>query len=529
MTRKMYGSVVSILAICLLIAVFTTVAPAADPKYGGTLRIGTYVSHMNFMDSRYLNIELAVPSAFMIYDGLLQWGAKGYEKPAPWLATNYETKDNTVWTFRLRKGVKFHNGREMTAKDVKANLDWIITTPNGWKPYQRKGSFVDMEKVDALDTYTVRITLKRPFAPFPRILAADMRAIAPPEEVEKWGNDFGFHAQGTGPFKVAAIKEDKVVLERFPDYWGPKPYVDRVEYLFYRSNESRLVALQKGDIDMAYLFDDAKPVLEKDQNLAYTEIIIKEGLPKLHFNMRRWPMNDIRFRKAVWMGADWKNITINAYPYKSGKHARTLFEFTKYFNPEALKLVPPYNPGEAKRLIEAVEKEAGKKIPPIYWLDTNETERQALAELAKIQLAQIGVPINLQLASRAIWNVKLQRDPKMEWDIGQLGMGFGPEPYKGLAYFMTSSGHGADGNSLPGYSNPVMDNWVNKAVEAKKEEDRVKHYQAAEKILLQDAVAIPLFPMRALIAYNKKVKEFVPNDLANILVTRNWANIWIEK
>jgi peptide/nickel transport system substrate-binding protein len=529
MVSKIFGSIVSALVIFFLLVSFAIDASAADPKYGGTLRVGVFVSQPSAMDSRYLTVEWSVPSATMVYDGLLQWSAKGYEKPLPWLATSYETKDNKVWTFRLRKGVKFHNGRELTSKDVKANLDWIITTPDGWKPYQRKASFADMEKVDAVDKYTVRVTLKRPFAPFPRILASDMRAIAPPEEVLKWGDNFFLHPMGTGPFKAVEVKDEKITLERFPGYWGPKPYMDRVEYIFYRSDESRLIALQKGDIDIAYVMDDAKPVLEKEPNLAYVEVINTESLNKLHFNVRRWPMSDIRFRKAVWMGADWKNIAINAYPYKSGKQARTLFEFTTYFNPEALKLVPPYNPEEAKRLIQAVEKDAGKKIPPIYWLDTNQTERQALAELAKIQLAEIGVPLNLQLVSRSIWVDKIQKDPKLEWDIGQMGMGFGPDPYKGLAYFMTDSGYGADGKSLPGYSSPEMDSLVKKAVEAIKETDRIKYYREAEKVLLGDAVAIPLFATRALIAYNKKIKGFVPNNLANIVVTRDWANIWIER
>jgi peptide/nickel transport system substrate-binding protein len=508
---------------------FSSSGMADQPKYGGTLRVGTFVAHMNFMDARSLTVEWSVPSPFMIYDGLLQWGPKGYEKPEPWLATSYETKDNRVWVFRLRKGVKFHNGRELTANDVKANLDWIIETPKGWKPYARRAAFTDMEKAEIIDKYTVKITLKRPFAPFPRILASEMRAIVPPEEVEKWGDSFGFHPMGTGPFKAVEIKEDKVVLERFDGYWGPKPYLDKVEYVFYRSNESRLIALQKGEVDIAYVFDDAKPTLEKDPNLSYAEIIIRESLNKLYFNVRRWPMNDIRFRRAVWMGADWKNIAINCYPYKSGNPARTLFEHSKYFNPEALKLVPPYNPEEAKRLIGAVEKDDGKKIPPIYWLDTTQTERQALAEMAKIQLAQIGVSLNLQLVSRAIWSDKIQKDPKIEWDIGQMGMGFGAEPYKGLVYYMTNSGYGADGKSLNGYSNPEMDRWIQKAVEAIKEEDRIKCYQEAEKILLMDVASVPLCPTRGLIAYNKKVKGFVPNDLANIIVTRDWANMWIEK
>jgi ABC-type transport system substrate-binding protein len=530
MRGQRFGCFFTAFLVCLWIISLFSLSFATEPRYGGTLRVGVLMPQFNRLDSRYSSPQMFVPCFEMIYDSLLQWGEKGFDgKPSPMLATGYETKDNRVWIFRLRKGVKFHNGREMTAEDVKANFDWIIETPKGWRPVTRRGSFKELEKVEILDRYTIKLTMKRPYGPLPRILTSDLRAIVPPEEVERWGDKFTFHPVGTGPFKAIETKEDKVVLERFDGYWGPKSYLDRVEYLFIRSNEARLIALQKGEIDIAYLYDDAKPILENDPNLVYIPVIIKESLNKMFFNMRRWPMNDVRFRRAVWMGADWKNIAINCHPYKSGNPARTLFEYTKYFNPEALNLVPNYNPEEAKKLIEGVEKGAGKKIPPIYWLDSDQTERKVAAELAKIQLAQVGIPLNLQIHSMGVKDDKLLRDPKIEWDMGQIGMGFGHEPFIGLGYFITDSGYGADGKSLGGYSNPEVDRWVQKAMEALDEQDRVRCYQEVEKILLKDVSAIPLFPTRILMVYNKKVKGVRGNDLASILVTKDWTNMWIEK
>ena len=207
------------------------------------------------------------------------------------------------------------------------------------------------------------------------------------------GAKFGFHAVGTGPYKLVEVKpKEEVVLERFDGYWGPRPYIDRLEFKFYRSDEARLIALQKGEIDFAQLKDGAKPVLDKDPNLEWDTVTSSSIIQKHYFNVRRWPMNDIRFRRAVWMGADWKNIIINAYPYKSGVFARTLLDHTPYFNPEAMNLVPPYNPEEAKKLIQAVEKDAGKKIPPIYYLDSNSSTNKAAAEMAKYSLEPLAFP-----------------------------------------------------------------------------------------------------------------------------------------
>lgn len=529
MIMKIISRVICLLcSLCLWTVLVASIAFAAEPRYGGTLRIGVFIPQ-DRLDARNMSIPALVPAATMIYDPLFAWGEKGFEKLIPALATSYETKDHKVWTFRLRKGVKFHHGREMTAEDVKKNFDWRITTPPGWQPVGNRELIKGLKKAEVLDRYSVRVTLDQPFSILPRILAYAMGGIAPPEEVEKWGDQFNFHPSGTGPFKLANFKPgEEVVLERFDGYWGPKPYVDRVVYKFYRSDESRLIALQKGELDLAVLFDEARPILDKDPNLTYKVGLTGDVLRKLYFNMRRWPMSDIRFRQAVWMGVDWKNASINAFAFKSGNHARTLLEYTKYFNPEAVKLVPPYNPEEAKKLIQSVEKDAGKKIPPLYWLDGTHLQGKNIGEVAKAQLAQIGVPVDLHFLSTAIWSTILLKDPKMEWDIAGFGAGFGLEPSLGFTYFVSDSGTAPDGKSLGAYSNPNFDQWVRKA-EAAKEKEAIKCYYEAEKILLEDAATIPLFPNRHVIAYNKKVKDVAIIGTLNICVTTSWANIWIEQ
>ncbi|MFC1534198.1 ABC transporter substrate-binding protein, partial [Thermodesulfobacteriota bacterium] len=373
-------------------------------------------------------------------------------------------------------------------------------------------------------------TLKRPFAPFARIVAHSMNGISPPEEVLKWQEKYTFHPVGTGPYKIVEANENKVVLERFDDYWGPKPYIDRVEYIFIRGADARLIAIQKGDVDVTTVAYQAKPILEKEANLVWEKILLLDGLSRLFFNFRRWPMNDIRFRKAIWMGADWRNINIMAHPFKSGNHARTYLEYSTFFNQDALKLVPPYDPKEAKKLIQAVEKDAGKKIPPMYWLDTDQSIRKAIAEMAKIQLAQIGVPLNLNNLPRGIRHDKLFQDKKIEWDIAQMGLGFGAEPYIGFSWHLTDSGAAPDGKSLGGYGSPEFDGRIHKAIGATNADEMTKYYQQAEKVLLKDIVGIPLYPSYSVLVYRKNVKGTPKvNPLVNIIVTNDWTNMWLEK
>jgi ABC-type transport system substrate-binding protein len=503
---------------------------AAQGKQGGTLRIGVRVpQEAGGTDARYIVTTTSYPVHEMLYDRLYTWGEKGFESLIPNLATGYQTKDNKVWTINLRKGVKFHNGREMTAQDVKANFDWRINTPKGWKPLRQRELIKSLKKVDVVDNYTVRLTMDRPSSGLMRVLAYALRGIVPPEEAEKWGDDFAFHPCGTGPFKMVEVKpNEKVVLDRFDGYWGPKPNINRVELIFYRSDETRLVALEKGEIDMAQLYDEAKPILKNNPKLAYQEMPDPSVLHKYYFNMRRWPMNDVRFRKAVWMGADWKSMAVNAWALKSGNHARTLLEFTKYFNPEAIKLVPSYNPEEAKKLIQAVEKDAGRKIQPIYLVDATISANQNLAEMAKLQLAQIGVTLDLHILSIALWFDKIQRDPKMEWDMGGVGYGFAIDPSIGFAYFETGSGAAPDGKSLEGYSNPEFDRLARKSEAALSEKERTKSIQEAEEVLLRDVAAIPVFTMRLVFGWNRKVQGAKFTDTCAINVTNTWANMWME-
>ena len=138
LTVHWYRYLFCILFLTVLLGSTITLA-AEQPKYGGTLRVGLF-NPPDKLDARDMGIPALNPAAWMIYDGLFSWGKKGYEDLVPAFATSYETKDNKIWTIRLRKGVKFHNGREMTAEDVKKNFDWRINTPPGWKPVWNKGT-----------------------------------------------------------------------------------------------------------------------------------------------------------------------------------------------------------------------------------------------------------------------------------------------------------------------------------------------------------------------------------------------------
>jgi peptide/nickel transport system substrate-binding protein len=523
------GGILVLFLVALIIILSSSFVLAAGPKYGGTLKIGVRVPQFGYLDVRYGTLETMIPSSGMIYDPFFNWGPDGYKSQVPGLATSIETKDNKVWFIHLRKGVKFHNGREMTAEDVKRNFDWRIKTPEGWKPVKFKELIKYLKSAEVVDKYTVKITLEKPFSPLVRTLSYAMRGIGPGKEVEEYGKKTS-PPVGTGPFKVVEIKpKEKIVLERFDDYWGPRPYIDRLEYHFIRSDDTRLIALEKGELDLSQIDYSNVPVIKKNPKLDYRIQANPFILHKFYFNVRRWPMNDIRFRKAMWMGAQWVQIAKNSQPGQMGISARTLLEYSDFFNPEALELVPQYNPEEAKKLIKAVEKDAGKKIPPIFWLDASSPVGKAIGEMAKLQLTQIGVNLNLQLLDRGMWFNKILRDPKIEFDLAGYGVGFGLDPSMGFRYFETDSGTSADGKSLGGYSSPELDRLIEKVEASTDKEEILKYMHEGEKILLRDVASIPMLINQQLIGFNKKVKGIQFNNTGHIYPTNTWANMWIEE
>ncbi len=129
----------------------------------------------------------------------------------------------------------------------------------------------------------------------------------------------------------------------------------------------------------------------------------------------------------------------------------------------------------------------------------------------------------------SLWYTKLQKDPKLEWDLGGYGAGFAIDPSMGFRFFETDSGTAADGKSLGGYSNADFDEWLQKAEAAPNEEERMHAYHEAEKILLEDVAAIPMVGHRMIVGYSKKVKDYQINPTLGIYVCNPYTNLWIQQ
>ena len=267
----------------------------------GTLIVGRVADAITLDPARVTDNE-SVEVCEQLYDTLLEYHP-GSDTIEPGLATDWRVSDDgTVWTLDIRRGVKFHDGTKLDAHAVVFSLERQRdpSHPHHHEDFAYwQNSYRNIEKVEALDDYTVKITIERRYAPFEATLAMFPVAIVSPAAVEARGDDYGMHPVGTGPFRFVSWEGGRVVLERNEDYWDGAPTMQRLVFQAIPDGRQRLVALESGAIDIAYSippeelqFVELHPQLtlyrRPANNVAY-----------MAMNTQRAPFDDVRVRRAA--------------------------------------------------------------------------------------------------------------------------------------------------------------------------------------------------------------------------------------
>ena len=212
-------------------------------------------------------------------------------------------EDGTIWTFRLRRGVKFHNGQEMTADDVVATFDRLSDPAGSSNALSVFRGLLTRGGTRIVDDYTVAFHLEAPNGNFPYAVSIDnYNAIILPASMEGSYED---SFMGTGPFRIESYRPRMgATLVRNPDYWGAKALPDRVEFRFYADAQPRLIALQAGEVDMLDAVPVVmSPVLERNPDIKLIPIDSSNHRP-MHMKCDRPPFNDKRVRRALALTLD---------------------------------------------------------------------------------------------------------------------------------------------------------------------------------------------------------------------------------
>jgi len=296
-------------SVAFVVALLTSGAYAqGDPQYGGTLRVGWNYAGTTVDPHKAITHGPDSWISKLVYNTLV--GMDQDLAIRPELASSWEISDDgTVYTFELVEGVRFHNGRELTAEDVKYSLERLLDPDTG---SSRRANYTDIAMVEAPDAYTVVITLSRPNAIFLTQLAQAAASIVAREVVEEHGG-LDVVDGGSGAFRLVGQQADgSIVIERNPDYFiEGLPYLDRVVFTTVQDNQARNTAVRTGDLDLiTHVTGNFISLLRNDPTVVIPEGDGSSGqFYALLFNTRRAPFDDMKVRQAIAHALDRETIT----------------------------------------------------------------------------------------------------------------------------------------------------------------------------------------------------------------------------
>jgi peptide/nickel transport system substrate-binding protein len=453
-------------------------AAAGTPKKGGTLKaaIGNENATLDPLTSGFVSERELY---YNMYDSLVAIDTN--LKIIPNLAESWETPDPKTYIFHLRKDVKFHDGTDFNADAVKFNLDRYLND----KKSVRGGEISFIQTMDVMDPYTLKVGLKAPFAPFLANLVDRAGMMLSPKAIQAGGENFSFKpvGAGTGAFKfVEWVNNDHMTMDRNPNYWkkdaagNQLPYLDKIIWRPITDSTVLLANLKTGDIDASYV------VPPKDvASLKSSSDVVLETAPGLsfdayEFNTQKEPFNKKELRQAVAeaIDRDQRNKVVffgteivgyTPLPPSSWAHDPNLKPYTG-------------NIDKAKEYLKAGGMPNGFTFE--YKLGSGSPVGLQELQLVKDQLARAGITLNIvQLEAAKI------RSDALSGDFQATGYGWsGRIDPDGNIYNQLHTGGGLSDTK---YSNPQVDDLLDKARAAADQAQRKDFYQQAVKILVDDA------------------------------------------
>ncbi|HHY95623.1 MAG TPA: ABC transporter substrate-binding protein [Firmicutes bacterium] len=426
-------------------------------------------------------------------------------KPQPALATSWQQVDPTTWEFTLRDGVKFHDGSEFTAEDVKYTYDTILD-PDFKAPY--RSLYAPIKEVQVVDAHHVRFLLNQPYAPLLSYL--DM-GIVSKKAAEAAGAAFSSQPVGTGPFKLVKWdKNQKIEFEAFPDYWGGAPALKKLTYLIIPDNTVRAAALEAGDVDLIHspLSPQDLPRLQNNSKLTVKKTNAL-GFTYVSFNCADPVLKDVRVRQALAHLIDKKAISSSIYQGMDTPGKSPLVPAMWAYSDDIKD--PQYDPAQAKTLLEeagwkdtdgdGILDKGGRKLSISLKTHSEDPNRIQVVEFLQNEFQKNGIEAKVETTEWPTFRDSVQQGKYQLAVLGWLGL---VDPDRAMYNQFRSDGPNNDGK----YSNPRVDELLDKGRTTADLEERKQVYREAAQIVVDEVAYDVILYQGYVVAYNNRVNGF---------------------
>ncbi len=425
----------------------------------------------------------------MIYEQLVSISSDGEFRSE--LAENWEIADNTQYVFHLRKGIRFHNGREMKAEDVVFSLERAKNHSGS------KASLENVDTIEAIGEYTVKITTFKPYSVLMRNLASSHTSILCKAAV---ADDELKEISGTGPMIFTEYQPNyQTILTRNDKYWGEKAQITTLTRRVIPDDSARTIALENGEIDYLSSIQPVDIERIKENSALKTFETVSSNIAYLGFNMEKEPFSDTRVRQALHYATDKQKIIDSVYE-GYGTACRSVFPTVMEGYDDSLDLYS-FDIAKAQRRLTASGYPDGFDMEIALSAD----DRCRMAQILQDDYSKIGVNITINQMEFSAFLQYLEEDKHdafiMSWNEAE-----------NHDLTVTSNFHSQGGNRMH-YRNLTVDQLIERARETLDWDMQAPIYKELQELVMIDSPWIPIIQHTYVSAMNKNL--YFAEDVEN--------------